>query len=149
MQKPWPLVLVALLLGCETTEVVGLDEACDSSDWSLVKRECASGLYCNPYGVCVALVPPSSSSGSGSGELPEPPPRDAGRRETSVPSAMTSEPDAGQDSSSPDATAVCTKANPCAPGAVETTTAGCPAGQYRTRECRADCTWTNFSSTCS
>lgn len=43
-------------------------------------------------------------------------------------------------------------ANSCSPGTSEQSTVGCPASgavkPYRTRSCKADCTWDNFSQQC-
>lgn len=43
-------------------------------------------------------------------------------------------------------------ANSCSPGATENSTVGCPPQgnlkPYRTRTCKADCSWDSFSSTC-
>jgi hypothetical protein len=41
-------------------------------------------------------------------------------------------------------------ADSCVPLAIDLSTAGCGAAEtYRQRSCKADCTWNNFSSTCS
>jgi hypothetical protein len=43
----------------------------------------------------------------------------------------------------------CQSANACTPGQVETTDAAClQAGKHRTRTCKNDCTWSNFTATC-
>jgi len=142
MQRLWPLVAAVLLVGCETTKVVGLGEDCDNPPCcSLVGRECADGLTCADNGVCVASSTPASTSSPA--QLPEPTPHDAGRHDATPPSDTNDDVDAAASTTS-DASVL-----GCTPGQVESTPAGCPAGQYRTRECRADGTWTNFSKTCS
>lgn len=39
-------------------------------------------------------------------------------------------------------------ANSCSPNSVESTTAGCPNGGFRSRSCQDSCQWTSYSMTC-
>lgn len=39
-------------------------------------------------------------------------------------------------------------ANSCSPNSVESTTAGCPTGGFRSRTCQPTCQWTSYSLTC-
>jgi hypothetical protein len=111
-----------------------------------VNVECEPGLVCDEREGCQRPTPENSSEAP---SLPpptrEPATGDAGKTDAIV--AADPGADAGdEDASSEDA---CAGDRACNPGDVETSSAGCQPGTFRRRECKVDCTWTNFSTTCS